>query len=91
MAGKPLDGFPAVGANHEDFLHSSGAEIKAFKAGGGLILELELSRAVSAADLDSAGDDAGDEWALLDDAIENGVEAFDATVLAFDAAEFHKN
>jgi len=78
-----------IGTDEEDFLDGSGAAVEAFQAGGRGVLQLEAHGAFSAADLDSAGDNARDVGAVLDDVVEDGVEAFDAAVLAFDLAEFH--
>ncbi len=91
VLGEPLLCCFGVGADEEDFLDGAGGVVLAFEAGGGGVLDFEGGGGFAAADFDSAGDDAGDVGAVLDDVVEELVEAEDAAVLAFDAAEFHGN
>jgi len=83
-----LRGF-RVGADEEDFLDRPRAGVEAFQAGFGGVLDFEAGGCFAAAGFDSAWDDAGDVGAVLDDVVEEFVEAVDSAVLAFDPAELH--
>jgi hypothetical protein len=88
---KPLRRFIGVAANEENFLNGSRAEIEAFKACRGFVLEFEaeFGRLFAAADFDPAGNDARDIGALFDDAVEDCIQSRDAAMLTFDASELH--
>jgi len=89
LFGEPGLSGDGVGADEKDFLNGAGGSVEAFEAGGGGVLDFEGGGRFAAAGFDSAGDDAGDVGAVGDDVVEQLVEAEDAAVLAFDAAEFH--
>jgi hypothetical protein len=86
---EPLFGGVDVGADEEDFLDGAGADVEAFEAGFGGVLDFEAGGCFAAAGFDSAWDDAGDVGAAFDDVVQQIVEALDAAVLAFDSAELH--
>lgn len=78
-----------VGGDEENFLDCAGAGVLAFQACIGGVLDFETGRGVTAARFYSAWDDAADVGAVSDDHVEEIIEARDAAMLAFDAAEFH--
>src|SRR5690242_17750513 len=78
-----------VRADQKDLLHRPRSCVQAFQTRLGRILDLEARRRLAAPSLDPARDDAGHERAVLDDVVEQFVEATDAAVLALDAAELH--
>src|SRR5687767_14658558 len=59
-----------VRADEEHLLHRARPRVEALQPGVGRVLHLEARRSLAAADLDAAGDDAGDVGALLDDPVE---------------------
>jgi hypothetical protein len=88
---KPLGCLLFVAANDENLLGRPGSQIHTLDSGRGVVLkpELKLDRSFSAAHLDPARNDPGDEGAFLDDPIQDGIQPRHASVLPLDSAEFH--
>jgi hypothetical protein len=88
---KPLGCLGSVAANDENLLGCPRSQIHTLDSCGGFVLkpELKLDRSFSAAHLDPARNDPGDEGAFLDDPIQDGIQPRHASVLPLDSAEFH--
>src|SRR5450432_1379043 len=89
LFGEPLDGLLRVIADQKNFLNRSRAIVKALKPRGGGVLHSEIGRGFSSPNFDSTWNDARDEWALADDAIQDSIQTAHSAVLSLNPSKLH--